>query len=470
VAGADPLVAWVRATATRHGTGPAVRTEDRTITYRALLAEVDLIAGRLRASGVAPGDVVALHVRREPGLPALLLAAWEVGSTVAFIDSTQPAARIARCESLVRPRWRLANDSIAEVTGPAGDRSGASHILFTSGSTGRPAAVAVPAAALMSAMRWYVGTFQPTTDDRVGLLAGLGHDPLLRDILVPVGSGGVLCVPPREALTNPAALARFVRGSGLTILHGTPALLEFLLAGTGDTRLPGLRLVVSGGAPLTAELVRRLRRTTGAVVVNAYGATETPQIASCSVLPAGAVPDAAETVLGVGTGVAGAELLLDNETGEIVVVSPNLALGYLAGSGREDRFGPDPRRRPGFRAYRTGDRADTGPDGFRVVGRIDRELSLNGFRLAPEEIEDAALRHPAVSQAHATSVSGPVGELIGLSVALASGRETDPKALRAFLRSQLPGHAVPARIRIVPEFERGPNHKIVPPAWKESLA
>ena len=59
------------------------------------------------------------------------------------------------------------------------------------------------------------------------------------------------------------------------------------IAGTetgGAPALPGLRLVVSSGAPLSVGTVRRLREATPAVVANGYGMTETPQLVACRVI------------------------------------------------------------------------------------------------------------------------------------------------------------------------------------------
>jgi acyl-coenzyme A synthetase/AMP-(fatty) acid ligase len=122
---------------------------------------------------------------------------------------------------------------------------------------------------------------------------------------------------------------------------------------------------------------------------------------------------------------------------------------------------PDPLGAPGFRAYRTGDLGRRGDDGsIRVLGRLDRQMSVNGHRIAPEEIERAALRHPAVVAAVAGPVSSEGGDLVGLTIVLASPEATDTRSLRGFLRERLPRPAVPTQIRIVPELTLNHNHKV----------
>jgi acyl-CoA synthetase (AMP-forming)/AMP-acid ligase II len=412
----------------------------------------------------------------------VLMALWEVGATAAVVDSALPARRVAACEQVVAPRWRVAADphgltAVHPVSADPAAAGSASHILFTSGTTGRPAAVVVGPEAIAGALQWYVAELAPA-GCQVGLLSGLGHDPVLRDIFAPLLTAGTLVVPPPEVFATPVALASFVARARLTVLHATPPLLEVLLAGAAGSAgaspgLEALTLVVSGGAALRLGLVRRLRELTGARVVNGYGTTETPQLVSYDVVSSR--PEVADTgvpdrdVLGVGTGVAGTELLLlprDHDGtagrgGEVVVCSPYLALGYAGGSGRPERFIADPRGRPGMRAFRTGDLAvRTSDGGLRVMGRIDREVSVNGFRVALEEIEQVALAHAPVAQAYAGLVTGPADDYLALSVVPDGNGAVEPAQLRRLLGSHLPAHAVPRRIAVVDSPPLGHNHKV----------
>lgn len=463
--GADnTVVQRVRAVAASAPEAFAVLGLERKLTYRELIEEADRVTDALLTAGVRADRPVALLAQRDDRLPAVLLALWQVGAVVALIDSTVPPARVAECERVVRASWRVTFDDEVTIAwcGPSVVCQG-SHILFTSGTTGSPAAVLVGGSALSATLEWYAEQFQPSRDDRVALLGGLGHDPLLRDVLIPLSAGGTLVVPPADMTRQPKALAAFLRESRITILHATPGLLELILAGQEDGDLEGLRLVVSAGAPLTAGLARRVRQRTDAMIINAYGATETPQIASCAqvldaVLADPAVGDQAN--LSVGTGVAGAELLLVGDENEVVVLSPHLAVGYLDGTGREGRFG-NQAGDPAGRVYRTGDRGERAPcGGIRIVGRIDRELAMNGHRIAPEEIENAALRCPGISQARVFVSPGPAGDLLALS-AISVTDANDPASLRRWLRSVLPAHAVPSRITMVPQSELDQNHKFI---------
>ncbi|WP_080671505.1 non-ribosomal peptide synthetase [Salinispora cortesiana] len=459
------LVEMLRAIASSRPDPVALRGPNTRWTYAELLRRVDAVAERVTAAGLGPGDVLQLRARRVPALPVALLGAWRAGTAVAVTDAGLPEAVAAEQADLLRPAavLTLDRDGVSARLDPGGAAprrlDGISHVLFTSGTSGRPAAVAVPPVALAATLCWYLGAAELGPADRVAMLGGLGHDPLLRDILAPLLAGGTLVVPPEDVLAAPQRLSDLLGEERISVLHTTPALLELALSGCvgrAGVSWEDLRLVVSGGAPLTAGLVRALRTVTAATVVNAYGTTETPQIASCQVVagPGESVPnevlDAAS--LPVGAGVGGAELdviapdgtsLPVGHVGEVVVRSPHLAVGYLDNAGRRDGF------ERGGGTYRTGDRGRRDPLGAVLLdGRLDRQLCLDGHRVDPEQVERVALGHPAVRRALARLAPTPAGEVLVLQVGVASGPRPTATELRSYLRRHLPRHAVPTEIRI----------------------
>lgn len=477
---------WSRARALRGGGDEtALITAEGRITYGELDAAAERLRAGLTAAGVTPGQVVEIRGRRGAGLAAALLAGWRAGAVPALTDASLPEARLAQQQELLRPAAVIDVPVAASVlesrAGVPHPRTlpGASHVLFTSGSAGRPAGVVVGPEPLGSAFSWYLRAFQPTAADRFVLVGGLGHDPMLRDLLIPLYVGASVAIPPPDVFADPAALLRFLADHLVTVLHATPALLELLVAAGSavpGTRLDTLRLVISGGAPLTAGLVRRLRKLTAAVVVNAYGTTETPQVTACQqVLEHGEPaerrlshwPD--DAVLPHGRGVAGNELLVwtggdrdagTGELGEIVVVGPGVAAGYLDDSGPADRFfHPGPDGRP---AFRTGDIGRIGPDGTaEFVGRRDRQIDIDGHRLDLAEVETAALRASAVAQAVAGTIETVTGTILALQVVPRPGGTVDSPALRSYLSSSLPRYAVPAVIDVRQRLATSANHKVV---------
>jgi acyl-CoA synthetase (AMP-forming)/AMP-acid ligase II len=284
-------------------------------------------------------------------------------------------------------------------------------------------------------------------------------------VLAALSAGGTCVVPPGVATATPAALATFLETKHITVLHATPPLLRLLLAALHDSprRLDALRLVVSGGAPLTAGLVRGLRGCSAAEVVNAYGLTESPQIAAWHpVTGTGAVSGA--TALPIGRAVPGGQLLVrtpdgrpaaPGQRGELVLRGGRLALGYLDGAGRDGTFGTDPDGTP---VLYTGDLARIDPAGLvHLDGRADRQIQLHGFRIEPASVEAAAARHPLVD--HAVARLRTEAESATLELEVSGTGALEPDDLLRHLRAALPPYAVPTAVRITGLVALNANNK-----------
>ena len=480
-----PVDLWHRLETWEHvdPEAPAVRAPTGDVSYRELAASVAHLSRLLTAAGAAPGTTVALCSTADARLPALLPAVWRTGATLALLPADAPPRYRAACRAAVGPVLTVdLTDgadpeavTLRELESRAGhaarDRTPprwpapdtTTHVLFTSGTTGRPRAVRARLDGLADTLGWYLETFDVTGEDRFALLSGPAHDPVLRDVLAPLAAGASVCVPPPGLPRDPARLARWLLDSRVTVLHATPGLLDLLCAGA-EAPLPDLRLVVSAGDALTAGQVRRLRQVTDAAVVNAYGTTETPQVAACAVvLERGRPHDTAladHQVLPVGRGVAGREVHVVNargerlgpgQAGEVVVRGPNLSQGYLDDDSAGGRLGPDPEGAPDQRLYRTGDRGHLTTDGQVVVsGRLDRQVSRGGYRVELGHVEAVARQFPAVRAARAEQLADAAGPLLVLAVAAGEGHAVDVAALRTHLRGRLPRYAVPDVVTVEP--------------------
>lgn len=483
---ADPSpLELVRSVATRMPSAPALREAGSVLSYAELTAHAEAVAARLVNAGVGPGDTVLLHGRRRTAYVWGLLGVWSAGASPALLDATLPQKLIGLYREAVDPAAELTvcdDGTLTVDTGTRSFRSAArasdpvperAHILFTSGTGGAPSPVLTDHSALAHNLAWYQGEVRPTTGDRTVLLGGLGHDPVLRDILVPLVSGGTLVVPDPDVIRIPTALHDFLHNERITLLHATPALLELLVAGHEERprrRLDALRVVICGGAPFTTGLARRVREVTDARLINAYGTTETPQIASCqTVAPAGRPVDTGLSdgdMVPFGRGVAGAELAVVNERGErcavgqrgeIVVRGHHLALRYLGGDHAMDAFGED----NGVRTFWTGDMGRLDPwRAIRLDGRRDRQVLVNGFRVALGSIEAAAQRLRQVREARVVPTATQLGDQLTLLV-VPTSMEHAPghDELRRQLAAFLPEYAMPDQIEVVEQIGSDRNHK-----------
>jgi acyl-coenzyme A synthetase/AMP-(fatty) acid ligase len=349
--------------------------------------------------------------------------------------------------------------------GPSVLPADAAYVMFTSGSTGSPLAVVGPETALTVFFRWYARRFGLTATDRFSVLAGLSHDPLLRETLLPLWLGATVCLPPAPA-ESPGEVVRWLRETNVTVVHLTPARARLLAAAAAGMTVPAVRLAAIAAAPVTEDAYQALRELfPRARRIGLYGTTETPQGVSLADLdaefagenagypPLGAGSPSAELgVLGPGNAPAAV-----NEIGEVYVRSPYLALGYLNEPGlsaaqftRETWTGDT-----SVRVYRTGDIGRYRPDrSVEFLGRLDDQVSVGGYRVEPAEIERALREHAAVADC-AVAVADET-----LAAAVLPRRSVSSEALLRHLAARLPEPMVPRRIGIVSHIPVTPNGKV----------
>jgi amino acid adenylation domain-containing protein len=467
-------------------------------SYGELEAGSNRLAHRLREAGVGRGDVVAIYAHRSASLVWAVLGTLKAGAAFLILDPGYPAARLIDYLEIARPAaWlavRGAGEAPAEVAAalavlaprlrlelPPRSQAAAEGVLvgypatppemavgpddlacvgFTSGSTGRPKAVAGLHGALSQYQPWWAERFELGEEDRFGMLSALSHDPLQRDVLTPVWVGANLRIPDPERMGEPGWLTSWIAGEEVTVLHLTPAMLELVIGGETEPRLPRLRRAFVVGDLLRRGEVARLQQIAPAVLcVNLYGSTETQRSVSSSVVSRpGEGPGGKET-LPLGVGIPGVELLVLNaagqlagvgEIGEIYLRSRRLAGGYLGDPElTARRFLANPFRPAGGdagdRLYRTGDLGRYRPDGeVEPAGRADQQVKIRGFRIEPGEIEAALRAHPAARECVVVA-RGEAEKRLVAYLAPAAGA-VPARELRAFLAERLPDYMIPAAV------------------------
>jgi acyl carrier protein len=217
-----------------------------------------------------------------------------------------------------------------------------------------------------------------------------------------------------------------------------------------------LRFVVSGGAPLGADVQDGLERALGVPVLEHYGLTEAAQIAAN-------IPSHGRSKRGTcGTASPGTVMVASDhgtcapgEIGEVHVRGATVMPGYLDN--------PDANREAFVDGwFRTGDLGSIDHDGFLTLhGRAKELINRGGEKIAPAEVEAAMLRHPAVSECAAFGIAHPrLGDEVAVAVVLRTGMTASGTELKTFASKCLAPFKIPRHIEFVDQLPRGSTGKI----------
>jgi len=277
-------------------------------------------------------------------------------------------------------------------------------------------------------------------------------------MLAPLAHGGSLAMPPRFSA------ARFwqqAADSGCTWINVVPTMISYLLEGPVPAReqTARLRFCRSASAALPPEHLLAFEQRFGIGIIETMGLTETVAPAFSNPLD----PDRRKVgsvgrASGCEARVVDATLqpVADGATGEIAIRGPNVMRGYYKDpAATAAAFTPDGWLRTGDLGHRDGDGF------FFVTGRIKELIIKGGENIAPREIDEVLLAHPAVLEAAATGLPDRhYGQDILACVVLREGCACTEEALRLFCVERLGAFKTPKVIRFVAELPRGPSGKV----------
>jgi amino acid adenylation domain-containing protein len=466
----------------------AAELGEDSVTYAELEADANRIARHLRGLGVEPETMVGVSMVPSPRRLAVLLGIMKAGGAYVPLDPALPADRLS---------YMIADTAMPVIvadgaSAPGLPETGAqvidldhawpdvaahdpaapgyqvrpdhlAYVIYTSGSTGRPKGVMVEHRHAINFLVGMVGHWKIGPGDRVLQFASLNFDVSVMDMFMTLLSGATAVLAPPETLTSPPRLADLMRDRRVTFACLPPAVVNLL----SGQEFPTLRLLLSAGEELSAELVRRWLRP-GLTIYNGYGPTEAAIGAvfceiDGSVFPppiGRPKPNYRAYVLDphlnpVPVGVAG----------ELHIGGRGVTRGYLnAPELTAERFIRDPfTGDPDARLYKTGDLVKRLPDGRLVfLGRIDDQVKIRGLRVELGEIETALVTHPSVAQAVVVVTEDRSGhkQLAGYVRMDPDAAEATVSDLRQHLARRLPAYMVPTHLMVVETFPLTSNKKI----------
>ncbi|MGZ4729023.1 MAG: FadD3 family acyl-CoA ligase [Acidimicrobiales bacterium] len=506
------IPAVVDRAAARFGSLEGLVDGDLRLTFAEVADQVDLAARAFIASGVEPGDRIALWA---PNMAEWAIAALGVhragaavvplntrykGTEAAYILNASGArmlltvtdfldtdyvellgdrAEVPGVEEVVVLRgpereatvgWSTFLDRAASVTPEASAARAAaitpddlSDILFTSGTTGAPKGAMLGHGASVRAYDAWSTVVGLREGDRYLIINPFFHAfGLKAGILASLIKGATIV--PHAVFDVPSVMQR-VAEERISMLPGPPAIYQTILdhPDLGRYDLSTLRLSVTGAAAVPVEMIRRMREElTFKTIVTGYGLTEATGIATMcrhdddpeiiSTTAGRAIPDVEVQVVD-----EQGNALAAGEAGEVVIRGYNVMQGYFnnpeATASTIDADG----------WLHTGDVGVLDAAGnLRITDRTKDMFIVGGFNAYPAEIENMMLRHPAIGQVAVVGVPDHrMGEVGMAFVVPRPGAEVTPTELIEWARDEMANYKAPRYVELVDALPLNASGKVL---------
>lgn len=469
--------------------------DGNTVTFGALFAGAERMAGALAAQGVQPGDRVAVQVQKTIRAIELYLGTVMAGGIFLPLNTAYTGPEVAYFVGDAAPRVVVCDparlEEISAISGAAevltldaagqgalrdlADGQGGfdpvarqaddlAAILYTSGTTGRSKGAMLSHANLASNSLTLRDTWRFTKDDVLihALPIFHTHGLFVATNVALLSGAQVVFLPGFDADAILEAMP------SATALMGVPTFYTRLLADARLTRerAANMRLFISGSAPLLVDTHEQWEARTGHRILERYGMTETNMSTSNPYEGERRAGTVGFPLPGVEARVMndGAEVSAD-EIGVLEVRGPNVFLGYWQMPEKTaEELRPD-----GW--FITGDMARIDADGYvTIVGREKDLIITGGFNVYPKEVECLIDDLPGVLESAVIGVPHPdFGEGV-VAVVVPEGEGTSVEAITAALSGQLAKFKQPKEIILLDALPRNTMGKVQKKALREEYA
>jgi acyl-CoA synthetase (AMP-forming)/AMP-acid ligase II len=482
--------------AQRFTQAPAILAPDcAPLSYQRLFRHIDDIGRTLRAKGIGRGDRVAVLMPNGPEL-AVAIVAMAANAACASINPAYSAEELDRYFTDLKPRAlivpakvdlparrvaRARGVPVLELTptgeaaglftlagaaagNPSSDPVGPGTIalfLFTSGTTSRPKIVPLSHANICTSAFSAVAALQLSEADRCLNVLPLfhGHGLIATVMTSLAAGGGVVCTPGCDVNRFFGWLREFAP----TWYSAVPTMHQAILAQArlNPDQVAGirLRLVRSASAPLPPRVFAELERTFGTSVIEFYGMTETASapIACNPLPPRRSKPGSVGTPVGLDVAIMDdrGDVLPAGQAGHVTVRGGSVMPGYDGdAAATAAAFAGD--------WFKTGDQGFFDDEGYLYLsGRTREMINRGGENIAPREVDEALLEHPAVAEAVTFAVPhATLGEDVAAAVVLRPNVDATVKDIRQFVAGRLADFKVPRQVLIVEQLPKGSTGKI----------
>ena len=492
----------------------ALEDSNRKVTYNELNEQSNKLAWLLRDLDVKRGDVVGVMTSSDINRITSLISVFKSGGVYLPLDYSlandrfeqmivDTALTILVTTNLENVKDRLASVShqiqyIIEVDYTASwkmykydtdeveslnteslstnnldlinEADDANYIFYTSGSTGKAKAILGAHKSLSHFIHWEMKEFDVSNTIKVSHLTSPMFDASLRDIFVPLCSGGTLVIPDNSTKQTIPKLLEWIEEKEINLLHCVPSMFRLMIKDLDPKYMfDKLKYILMAGEKLYTSDVEKWRAVAGnkTELVNLYGASETTLVKTFYRIPNQL--ELSNQNISIGKPISNTQIIIVSgtnlasigEIGEIYIKTPFLSKGYFNNPQLTKKvFVPNPLTGDeNDLVYRTGDLGKYKADRtIEFLGRQDHQIKLNGVRIELEEIESSVQGYEKIDDA--VVISKETDDHSLEIICYYTGDECSNEELNQYLKLKLNSYAVPSFFIKLEELPYNINGKV----------
>lgn len=454
---------------------PAVRFNDRHLTYGELNGRANQLARHLRNRGVSSEARILVCLEPSLEIAVTLLAILKAGVTYVPVNPAHPALRIGMIVEDTSPQLIISATRVKHVVDGFGievldldmpppelgqestddlneeiDRQQVAYIYYTSGTTGQPKGVAASHANMIHFINVSRHRYRITANDIIPAVASFTFSISMFELMSALSVGGTLLVLERQHVLDAERMAATLQQ--VTLFHIGPSLLKniikYIKQNVADYSVFGkVRHASSGGDMVPVELLRDMQQIfSSSELYVIYGCSEISLMGCTWELPRERVERTY-----VGKPFWSVDLLVldddDNQVppgaiGDVCFGGPGVVKGYVSSAVRTDNLFF---MRDGARYYRTGDRGRLSANGdLELLGRRDFQIKVRGMRVELAEIDYHLRQAQGVRDGLVAAKPNNRGETVLVAYYVGdNGTAIRREDLHAHMAARLPDYMVP---------------------------
>lgn len=465
----------------------AIEYKGREFTYSQIDNLSNILATHLQNQGVKQGDKLGLFIEDRLVLVVTILAILKIRAIFVPMDIKFPKKRllnmlkissinivfsdVLNIENIIEASafyklLKFDKDIFKRkdtyVLDERYDPEDPIYVYFTSGTTGDAKAVLGKNISLLHFILWENEFLDSRIEKRVSQFTMPTHDPYLRDVFLPLLTGGICCIPDKtEMIFDPLKLKKWINETKISIVHMTPSMMKILNASNYETDdFQTLKYVFLAGEKLLSSHIEKWYKLykKRIQIVNLYGPTETT-LAVCyhQIIE----QDISKEIIPIGKPISDIDVyILDNNLeecdlgveGQIGIVTEYAALGYYGDINGMSNFHKIDNKKI---LYLTGDYGiKDDNDNIVFLRRKDKEVKIRGYRINLDEIENLLMRYPGI-----INVAIKLGESL-FDIYIVSRFKILESSVKKYLKENLPDYMMPRNIYQVEDIPLNENRKI----------